>query len=63
MGALDVCMETFGARDDRPRDECLRIVREETDVFVGIYAHRYGHIPPEDIVSITEAEYDQAAER
>ena len=41
LGAIDVSMEHFGARDERPKDECLRLVREESDVFVGIYAHRY----------------------
>jgi hypothetical protein len=28
--------------------------------FVGIYAHRYGSIPPSEVKSITELEYDQA---
>jgi len=60
LGAIDVCMEHFGARDERPKDECLRLIREEADIFVGIYAHRYGCIPKGDAVSITEAEYDQA---
>ena len=63
LGAVPVAMEQFGARDARPKDECLRIVREETDVFVGIYAHRYGSIPPGDELSITEQEYVAAFER
>jgi hypothetical protein len=54
-----ISMEDFGARDKRPKDECLKQVRE-SDIFVGIYAHRYGHIPEGDEVSITEAEYDEA---
>ncbi len=61
LGAIDVCMENLGARDERPKPECLRIVSEETDSFVGIYAHRYGFIPPKDKVSITEAEFNSAA--
>src|SRR5262249_16668302 len=45
------------------KDECLRIVREETDVFVGIYAHRYGSIPLGDDASITQQEYEEAYRR
>jgi hypothetical protein len=60
LGAVDVSMENFGARDERPKDECLRLIQEESDVFVGIYAHRYGYIPNGDLVSITESEYEAA---
>ncbi|MCX6000308.1 MAG: DUF4062 domain-containing protein [Chloroflexi bacterium] len=61
LGGIDVAMEHLGARDDRSKDECLRIVREESDAFVGIYAHRYGHVPHGDTESITEMEYDTAS--
>jgi hypothetical protein len=60
LGAIDVSMEHFGARDNRPKDECLRLVKEETDIFIGIYAHKYGFIPEGDDISITEAEYEEA---
>ncbi len=30
-------MENIGALDERPKDECLRLVCEESDVFVGIF--------------------------
>lgn len=60
LGAIDVSMEHFGARDERPKDECLRLVREESDIFIGIYAHRYGFVPEGDDISITEAEYNEA---
>lgn len=60
FGAIDVAMEHLGARDERPKDECLRLVREGSNAFVGIYAHRYGHVPSGDANSITENEYDQA---
>jgi hypothetical protein len=49
-------MEDFGARDDPPLRKCLAGV-EESDVFVGIYAHRYGFIPRGLQISIIEAEY------
>lgn len=57
MGVLDISMENFGSRDERPKEECLRIIKDETDLFVGIYAHRYGYIPQGDDHSITETEY------
>ena len=60
LGAQDIAMESFGARDERPKEECLRLIRE-SDFFVGIYAHRYGHVPDGDEKSITEAEYDEAS--
>jgi hypothetical protein len=58
-GAVAVGMEDLGARDDPPLRECLAVV-EESDVFVGIYAHRYGFIPDGLQISITEAEYQHA---
>lgn len=61
LGAVDVSMEHFGARDARPREECVRLISQESDSFVGIYAHRYGHVPSGSSKSITEAEFDAAA--
>jgi len=46
-------MEVFGARPDEPLDACLKEV-EESDFFIGIYAHRYGYIPADSEISITE---------
>jgi len=60
LGAVDVSMEHFGARDARPREECIRVISEESDSFVGIYAHRYGYVPSGFSKSITEAEFDAA---
>jgi tetratricopeptide (TPR) repeat protein len=57
LGAVDISMEHFGARDERPKEECLRLIKDESDAFVGIYAHWYGHVPVGDEISITEAEY------
>jgi hypothetical protein len=59
MGHIDVSMEHFGSRDDRPLDGCLKLL-QDCDFFVGIYAHRYGSIPPSEIKSIAELEYDKA---
>ena len=52
-------MEIFGARPVEPSDACLSEI-EDCDLFVGIYAHRYGHIPDGSMVSITEAEFRHA---
>src|SRR5271169_56365 len=62
LGVIDVSMEHFGARDERPVDECLRLVREESDLFVGIYAHRYGYVPDGAEFSISEMEYKAASD-
>ena len=61
LGAIDVSMEHFGARDDRPSEECIRLVKKESDIFVGIYAHRYGHVPDGSMISICEMEYIAAS--
>jgi hypothetical protein len=63
LGATDVSMETLGARDERPKNECVRLLSEESQLFVGIYAYRYGYLPHGDPVSITETEYLVASER
>jgi hypothetical protein len=52
-------MEIFGARPVEPSDACLSEI-EDCDLFVGIYAYRYGHIPHGSIVSITETEFRHA---
>lgn len=62
LGVADISMENFGARDERPKAECLRIIEQDTDTFVGIYAHRYGFVPKGEKKSITEAEYDAAGQ-
>ena len=52
-------MEVFGARPDEPLDACLKEV-EESHLFIGIYALRYGFIPEGADISITEMEYVHA---
>ena len=62
LGAVDVSMENFGARNEQPVDECVRIVRQDSDLFVGVYAHKYGYVPDGTDVSISELEYKAASE-
>lgn len=62
MGHEDVAMEYYIAEDLRPVDRCLRDVAG-CDLYIGIFAWRYGWIPGEanpEGYSITEMEYRQA---
>lgn len=59
LGLQGSRMEVFGARPEEPMDACLNEI-DESDIFVGIYAHRYGYVPPGSEISITEAEYRHA---
>jgi HEAT repeat protein len=60
LGVVDVAMEHFGSRDERPLDECQRVINEECDIFVGIYAKKYGFVPEGTKASITALEYQTA---
>jgi Flp pilus assembly protein TadD len=55
-------MEVFGARPYEPTVASLQEV-EVCDLFVGIYAHRYGSIPPSSDRSITEQEFAYAKQK
>jgi FHA domain-containing protein/uncharacterized protein DUF4062 len=62
MRKVVVAMEDYAASDERPLDRCLADV-EASDVYIGIFAWRYGFIPPlgnPRNKSITELEYDHA---
>ena len=59
LGLHVIWMEAFGARPEDSTKACLDEV-EESDLFVGIYAHRYGYIPDGKDISITEQEFDHA---
>jgi formylglycine-generating enzyme required for sulfatase activity len=57
-------MEDYVASDERPVDKCLKDI-EIADVYVGIFAFRYGYIPPAshnnpDGLSVTELEFRHA---
>ena len=55
-------MERWPAADAAALPLCLEKV-DKADLFIGIYAHRYGWIPPGESRSITELEYERAKER
>ncbi len=54
-----VAMEDYVAADQRPVDKCLQDV-SSSDVYVGIFAWRYGFIPDIYDKSITHLEYEAA---
>jgi formylglycine-generating enzyme required for sulfatase activity len=54
-----LAMEHFGARAQEPVKVCADEVKK-CDIFIGIYAHRYGHIPKGSKKSITQQEYELA---
>ena len=59
FGAHLLVMETFGSDAAPPVISAIRHVRE-CDIFVGIYARRYGAVDPATGKSITELELDEA---
>src|SRR5712692_8555429 len=52
-------METFGSDETRPVDYSLAQLRK-CNLFVGIYAERYGTVDPKTAKSVTELEYREA---
>jgi tetratricopeptide (TPR) repeat protein len=59
LGLHVIWMEAFGARPVESTKACLDEVAE-CELFVGIYAHRYGWIPTDQEFSITEQEFNHA---
>ncbi|WP_330440919.1 HEAT repeat domain-containing protein [Micromonospora sp. NBC_00821] len=55
----DVAMEAYGTQVQSPLERCLADVRR-SDVYVGLFAWRYGYRPPGQESSITELEYREA---
>src|ERR1043166_2796660 len=54
-------MEHLPALNADAIDASLKMV-EEADVYLGIFAYRYGNVPDGHAISITEMEYDRAVE-
>jgi len=67
QGMFPVMMEHLPANDDEAISASLKMV-DEADIYVGVFAQRYGYIPkgkkrnPKQS-SITEMEYDRAVKR
>ena len=57
----DHIMENLTALDGNAVDVSLEMV-EKADVYLGIFAYRYGYVPDGADISITEMEYCRAVE-
>ena len=62
QGIFPRAMEHLPARDADAIRVSLEMV-DEADIYIGIYAWRYGHIPEGHDISITEMELNRAVER
>ncbi len=65
QGMFPVMMEHLPASDAEAIEASLKMV-DESEIYVGVYAHRYGYVPKEHNplqISVTEMEYDRAVER
>ena len=45
-----IAMEDYVATDKRPLEACLKDIGERADIYIGIFAFRYGYIPPQEHV-------------
>jgi len=59
LGHHALAMEDYVATDTRPLAKCIADV-ESSDVYIGIFARRYGYIPDGYEKSITQMEYEAA---
>jgi hypothetical protein len=65
QGMFPKMMEHLPASDAEAISASLKLV-DEADIYVGVFAHRYGYVPKENNprqISVTEMEYDRAVER
>jgi tetratricopeptide (TPR) repeat protein len=61
IGHEDIAMEYYVAEDKKPLGKCLEDVAS-CDLYIGIFAWRYGFVPKGYDKSITELEYRKALE-
>jgi tetratricopeptide (TPR) repeat protein len=65
QGMFPYMMEHLPASDAEAISASLKMV-DDADIYVGVFAHRYGYVPKENnpqAISITEMEYNRAVER
>src|SRR5438067_11549673 len=62
QGMFPQMMEHLPALDAEAISTSLALV-DEADIYVGVFAHRYGYIPKGYDISITEMEYNRAIQR
>ena len=61
-GMFPLMMDHLPASSADAIAESLRMVNE-AEIYVGVFAHRYGYVPDGHPISITEMEYNRAVER
>src|SRR5659263_56501 len=61
VGHEDIAMEYYVAQGKRPVDKCLEDVAS-CDLYIGIFAWKYGNVPDGCNKSFTELEYRKAVE-
>lgn len=61
-GFFPTMMESLPAKDADAIAASLQMV-DGADVYIGIFAHRYGHVPAGHSISITQMEYNRAKHR
>lgn len=59
LNCLPIMNEYWPAMDSSAVEACMFKV-DSADIYIGIYAHRYGHCPIGSEISITEMEFNQA---
>jgi len=59
LGHIDIAMEYYVAESKRPLAKCLNDVKA-CDLYLGIFAWRYGYVPKGSKRSITEQEFREA---
>ena len=62
VGLFPEMMEHLPALDADAIKASIQMV-DRAHLYVGLFAHRYGHIPKEHDISITQMEYERAVER
>lgn len=62
QGMFPSMMEHLPASDDEAIRASLKMV-DDADIYVGVFAHRYGYVPKGHSISVTEMEYNRAVER
>lgn len=62
LGVFPLMMEQLSASGADAIQASRRLVHQ-ANIYVGVFAHRYGYVPPGHEISITEMEYELAKDR
>jgi hypothetical protein len=62
QGMFPVMMEHLPASDAEAISASWKMV-DEANIYLGVFAHRYGYVPKGHAISVTEMEYNRAVER